>query len=99
MIAVSAVPAVPEEEGAYNHNWLAAAALITMLPEVAEVSDPSVAVNVYVPDLSRMRLLNVATPFTAVAVSVLPAVKPAGPEITAIVTMDVFDVTVFPKAS
>ena len=74
-------------------------ALITMLPEVAEVSDPSVAVNVYVPAVFRMRLLNVANPFTAVAVSVLPAVKPAGPEATAIVTVDVFDVTVFSYAS
>jgi hypothetical protein len=50
----------------------------------------------YVPAVFRMRLLNVATPFTALAVSVLPAVKPAGPEATAIVTVDVFDVTVFP---
>ena len=78
---------------------LAAAALIAMLPEVADVSDPSVALNVYVPAVFRMRLLNVATPFTAVAVSVLPAVKPAGPEATAIVTVDVFDVTVFSYAS
>jgi IS4 transposase len=69
-----------------------------MLPEVAEVSDPSVAVNVYVPAVFRIRLLNFATPFTAVAVSVLP-VKPAGPEATAIVTMEVFDVIVFPLAS
>ena len=98
MIAVSAVPALPEEEGAYNHNWLAAPALITMLPEVAEVSDPSVAVNVYVPDLSRMRLLNVATPFTAATFTeVLPLAKL--PAERAIVTVEVFDVTVFPLAS
>ena len=78
---------------------LAAAGLIAMLTEVAEVSDPSVAFNAYVPDVFRMRLLNVATPFTAVAVSVLPAVKPAGPVAMAIVTVEVFDMTVFPLAS
>ena len=90
---------MPEAGTEVNTTLLAAAALIAMLPVVADVSDPSVAVNVYVPDVFRMRLLNVATPVTAVAVSVLPAVKPAGPEATAIVTMDVFDVIVFPKAS
>ena len=78
---------------------LAAAALIVMLPVVAEVSDPSVTVKVYVPVVLRMRLLNVATPFTVVAVSVLPVVKPAGPEATAIVTVEVFEVTVFPEPS
>ena len=77
---------------------LTVAALIVMLPVVAEVSVPSVALNVYAPAVFRIRLLNVATPFTAVAVSVLPEVKPApaGPVAMAIVTVDVFDVTVFP---
>ena len=90
---------MPEAGTEVNTTLFAAAALITMLLVVAELSDPSVAVNVYVPGVFRMRLLNVATPFTAVAVSVLPPVKPAGPEATAIVTVDVFDVTVFPLAS
>ena len=76
-------------------------ALIWMLAVVAEVSDPSVALNVYVPAVFRMRLLKVATPFTAVAVSVLPPAKtaPEGPVAMAIVTVDVFDVIVFPLAS
>ena len=84
---------MPEAGTEVNATLLA---LIWMLAVVAEVSDPSVALNVYVPAVFRMRLLNVATPFTGVAVSVLPAVKPAGPEATAIVTAEVFDVTVFP---
>ena len=74
---------------------LAATALIVMLPVVAEVSDPSVAPNVYVPVVSRKSLLKVATPLTAVAVVSLTE-KPAGPEATVIVTREVFDVTVFP---
>ena len=67
-----------------------------MLPVMAEVSDGSVAVKMYVPAVFRVRLLNVATPLTADAVSVLPEVKPPGPDVTAIVTVEVFDVTVFP---
>ena len=78
---------------------LAAPALITMLPVVAGVSDPSVALKVYVPTVVSLRLLNVATPFTAVAVSVLPAAKPPGPLCTAIVTVELFDITIFPLAS
>ena len=70
-----------------------------MLPVVAEVSAPAVTVKVYVPDVFRIRLLNVATPFTAFAVSVLPEVKPPGPLFTAIVTAEVFDVTKLAWAS
>ena len=83
---------MPEAGTEVNATLLA---LIWTLPVVADVSVPSVALNVYVPAVFRTRLVNVATPFTAVAVSVLPEVKPApaGPEATAIVTVDVSDVT------
>ena len=79
-------------------SLLAAAALTTRLRVMAEVSDPSVAVNVYVPDLFRKRLLNVAIPFTAVAVSVLLGAKLAstGPVFTVIVIGEGFDTTTLP---
>ena len=75
---------------------LAVAGLIAMLAVVAKVSPGAVAVKVYVPVVFRMRLLNVATPPDAGAVSMLPEVKPAGPVALAIVTVEVSDVTVFP---
>ena len=77
-------------------SLLTAPALIVILPVVAGVSDRSVAVNVYVPAVFRVRLLNVATPLIAVAVSVLPEAKPPGPLCTVIVTVEAFEVTVFP---
>ena len=49
---------------------------------------PSVAASVYVPTSDRKRLLNVAIPLTAVAVTVPPAIVPAGLAIV-IVTTDV----------
>ena len=45
------------------------------------------------------RLLNVATPLTAVTLIVLPAVNPPGPLATAIVTVEVSLVTTLPNAS
>ena len=99
MVAVneaSLLPTVPVVGTCARTTALAAPALITILPVVDENSVPSVTFNVYVPAVFRMRLLNVATPFTAVAVSVLPEVKPPGPLCTAIVTAEVFDVTTLP---
>ena len=98
MVAVneaSLLPTVPVVGTCARTTALAAAALITILPVVAKVSDPSVALNVYVPAMFRMRLLNVATPLAAVAVT-WPKVKPLGPLCIAIVTAEVFDVTTLP---
>ena len=70
-----------------------------MSPDVAEANDPATAFNVYFPALASLTLLNFATPYTAFAVSVLPEVKPPGPLFTAIVTVEVFDVTKLAWAS
>jgi hypothetical protein len=83
----------------WRTNWLAAAGLTVILPEVALVSVPSVTLSVYVPAVSKTRLLNVATPLTAAALVVLPVVNPPGPLATAIVTVDVLPVITLPKAS
>ena len=99
MVAVngaSLLPAVPAVGTCARVNEYAAAALITILPVIAEVSSPHVTFNVYVPAVFRVRLLNVAKPFTAVAGSVLQEVKPPGPLCTAIVTVEVSDVTALP---
>ena len=94
--AVNEVPAVPVVGTCVNASLLAADALITMLPVVAGVIPP-VAMKVYVPDVFRVRVLNVATPFTALAVSVQPVARlVVGPLLTAIVTVEVFDVTKLP---
>ena len=101
MVAVneaSLLPAVPAA-GCATNTALAAPGLITILPVMAEVSAPHVAFNVYVPAVIRMSLLNVATPLTAVAVSVLPEVKPPGPLCIAIVTVEVSDVITLPLES
>jgi hypothetical protein len=78
---------------------VAPAALITIFPEVAPKSDPSVALSRYVPEVSSTRLLKVATPFTAATLVVLPAANTPGPLLTASVTVDVSVVTTLPKKS
>jgi hypothetical protein len=49
--------------------------------------------------VSKVRLLKVATPFTAAALVVLPVANPAGPVATATITVELSPVITFPKAS
>ena len=51
------------------------------------------------PDVSRTRLLKVATPLTGVTLVVLTAAKPAGPVATVTVKVEASPVTTFPNAS
>ena len=97
VIVPSRLFTLPVEVVIVKTRLLAAAALITMFPAVAEVSVPALTLNVYVPAVFRVRLEKVATPYTAFAVSVLPEAKPLlGPLCKAIVTVEVSDVTVLP---
>ena len=99
MIVASSVLTVPVDGITVKTNLLAAAALTTMFPEMADVNVPAVALRAYVPAMFSVRALNVATPLTAAAVRVLPEAKLAEPDFTAMVTDDVFVVTTFPNAS
>jgi hypothetical protein len=74
------------------------AAVVVKLEEVTDVSvdgDVEANVNVYVPPVVCVRLVNVATPLTAVTVVVPPNVPP-----DAVTVTDAFEcVTVLPAAS
>jgi hypothetical protein len=94
-----ACPAVPVVAAWVIASLLAGEVLTTTLPEVVPVSEPSATLNVYVPAAFSTRLLKVATPLAAVADVVLPVAKGPGPVATVTVTVDVFDVTMFPKVS
>jgi len=64
--AVKAVPAVPVGDGSVVKTSLLAAPTPMVMPVlVAGVSVPDDAVSVYGPTVSKIRLLNVATPLTA----------------------------------
>jgi hypothetical protein len=75
--APKAVPAVPVEGGWVVKTSLVAAAgtIVTLELAALAVSPEEVAVNVSGPEVSRIRLLNVATPLTADTVAVLPDAK------------------------
>jgi hypothetical protein len=93
---LSAVPAVPLDGGpVVNASLLAMPVPMEIELLVAPANPLAAADSVYVPDVLNTRLLNVATPFTAVTVSVPPT--PAGLEL--IVTCADDPVTRFPLAS
>jgi hypothetical protein len=75
--APKAVPAVPVDGGWVEKTSFVGAAATTVMLELAAlaVRGEEAAVNVYGPEVSRIRLLNVATPLTADTVAVLPVAK------------------------
>ena len=70
---------------------------ITKLADVIDVSEPSVALIVYVPAVSSVRSLNAATPLEASCMSVPPSTPPVAPVAMAIVTPDESVVTTLPN--
>jgi hypothetical protein len=85
-------------DGCVTNTSFDAAPLITNVPVAAD-SVPSLAVSVYVPIAENVRPLNVATPFTAVAVIIPETVPPPGPVPQVSVTAEFAVVIVLPPAS
>ena len=91
--AIKIVPAAPEG-GFCQPTWLAAAGLIVPLLVVALFKPWLAAVTVVLPAIFRIRLVNVATPFTAATVVVDPLAKGAMLAVT--VTLAVLVLTKLP---
>src|SRR3954463_11278317 len=77
----ASVPALVATGAVPNASLAAESAATVKLLDVAAVSLPSVKVSEDEPAVLGIRSLKVATPFTAVAVSVPPMVAPVGPAI------------------
>src|SRR5256885_13351257 len=92
------VPALVATGAVPNASLAAESGETVKLLEEAAVSLPSVKLNDDAPAVLGMRSLNVATPFTAVAVGVPPMVAPAGPAI-ATATFDTSALQILPNLS
>ena len=70
-----------------------------MSPETLFGNVPLLATSVYVPAVSKMRLVSLATPFVVATLVVLAGSKSPGPLSTATVIVEVSLVTTLPNAS